>query len=306
MKLATQLNDFKGYAPDLCGQLALFSRTRFKYLDITLPAEYPDESWEATVNALGEEAARHSLTFVQAHAVDYNPCDPARDFDTELKNMNRMIEATSMLGVKNVVLHPVYPNGFDAKYPDGKQEFFDYNKRLYSLLFPAMEKFGVNVLTENSCEINTLGRYFFMTGEDMREFIEYVGHPQLLAVWDTGHANIRKNDQSADIAALGNSLAALHIHDNDGSRDEHTGLFCGTLNIDAVMDGIIKNGYGGYFTFEANNALLRGDGWPYRRIKRKDIENKLFNPSLELRLMAEDLLYETGKYVLSQYGLFEE
>lgn len=116
-------------------------------------------------------------------------------------------------------------------YPNGKEEFFEYNRRMYSLLFTAMEKFGVNILIENSAEANTGGQYYFMTGREMRDFLDWVNHPRLLVVWDTGHANLHLNNQYDDIMALGEKLVGLHIHDNGGNCDEHTMPFMGTLNM---------------------------------------------------------------------------
>ena len=50
---------------------------------------------------------------------------------------------------------------------------------------------------------------------------------------------------------------------------------------------------------------MRGGGWPYLRRNDRPETARLQNPSLELKLMAENYLYETGKYLLSQYGAFE-
>ena len=212
-----------------------------------------------------------------------------------------------MLGIPQVVLHPVIPEGSDVKYPDGKEAFFEYNKKLFSLVIPLMEKYNVMVLIENSAEMNTGGKYFFMTGQDMREFLDMMDHPLLKAVWDTGHANMRGNNQYEDLMALGDYLVGLHVHDNDGNRDEHTAPFMGTLNLDALMKGIIDSGYKGYFTFESNNTLLRGGGWPYKRKPVEGIEdNRLLHPCVELKIQAECLLYEIGKYILQQYNMFEE
>jgi hypothetical protein len=80
----------------------------------------------------------------------------------------------------------------------------------------------------------------------------------------------------------------------------------GTADWDSILRGLVDSGYRGYFTFECDNFPMRGGGWPY--LRRNDVPEtaKLQNPSLELKLLAENYLYETGKYLLSQYGIFEE
>ena len=66
--------------------------------------------------------------------------------------------------------------------------------------------------------------------------------------------------------------------------------------------------YDGYFTFEASYSLLHSKNWPYQRkpwVHQGEPVTRLLNPSLELKKQAVDLLYETGKYILSEYNCFE-
>ena len=54
-----------------------------------------------------------------------------------------------------------------------------------------MEKYGVNVLHENSTSAN-MPWYYPKTGADMREFCDYVDHPLFGACWDTAHGNLNR------------------------------------------------------------------------------------------------------------------
>lgn len=96
-------------------------------------------------------------------------------------------------------------------------------------------------------------------------------------------------------------MYALHIQDNLGTDDSHIAPFCGSLNLDAVMHGLMDINYKGYFTFEAGNILLPAS---CRRPFEKD--QRLATAPLELRIKAENLLYEMGKYILEAYDCFEE
>jgi hypothetical protein len=64
-------------------------------------------------------------------------------------------------------------------------------------------------------------------------------------------------------------------------------------------------GYKGDFTFDALNVLRAAkDGrQPRQRFER---DTRLANPSLEMQIDMERLLYRVGKHALSAYGCFEE
>jgi hypothetical protein len=174
------------------------------------------------------------------------------------------------------------------------------------MIIEALER-GVNVLCENSTAANLGAIYWANSGEDMREFVEYVNHPNFHACWDTGHANC-EGSQYDDIMALGEELYAIHYHDNMGA-DTHEMPYCGTMDNDEVMRALVDVGYSGYFTFEAD-----GEKRAQRRWNGPGDECPIFEdlypdraPILAVgqftRLEQEILLYQIGEYLLSQYGL---
>ena len=138
----------------------------------------------------------------------------------------------------------------------------------------------------------------------MVDFIEYIDHPLFQAVWDTGHGTT-EGSQYDNIVALGKHLKGLHVHDNNGKADEHTMPYTGVLNLDQVMNALLDVGYEGYFTFEALNVLRAGkDGRQPRQKFERD--TRLFEPSLEMQMDMERLLYHVGKHALTAYDCFEE
>ena len=153
----------------------------------------------------------------------------------------------------------------------------------------------------------------FSTGREIREFLDYMNHPLLCACWDTAHGNIdavaREIGQYNNITDIGDKLKGMHISDNFGDTHHHSFPFAGIINFDSVMQGLIDVNYDGYFTFEASYTLLHQHNLPYTRknweYKGNTVE-KLLNPSISLKQKAVDLLYETGKYILESYGLYEE
>lgn len=301
MKLATTTADFSAYAKTPAASLELCGKSPFRYIDLNLPHRFMTEDWERITSDAGETAARLGMTLIQAHGGDFlTGGDPT----LRIPELTRAIRACGRLGIPQIVIHAQWDTAIP--YPAGMEQFFTYNKGLYELLFPVMEETGVKVLIENSCEANMGPACYFMTGREMADFLNFVGHPLLGAVWDTGHANCRGNRQYEDLTALRGVLDGVHIHDNDGRCDSHTAPFMGILDWDSVLRGLIDTDYKGYFTFECDNFPVRGGGWPYLRRNDQPETARLQDPSLELKLLAENYLYETGKYLLSQYGIFEE
>lgn len=96
-------------------------------------------------------------------------------------------------------------------------------------------------------------------------------------------------------------MYALHIQDNLGDTDAHIAPFFGSLNMDALMHGLMDIGYKGYFTFEAGNILP-----PPKQRRPFEKDKCLLRAPLELRIQAEKFLYEIGRCTLSAYDCYEE
>ncbi len=296
MKLATTTSDFSHYANTPAEALALLAQTPFRNVDLYLPHSFMGEDYRTLIYDAGNAAAKYGMTFVQSHAGDFFAGN-----DFMLTSLGRALESCKMLNIPGTVIHAQGLPG--SGYPAGKQAFFDYNLSLYKKLYPLMEKYDIAVYIENSAEANMGNSFYFMTGSEMAEFLEKANHPLLRAVWDTGHANLRGNDQYRDICDLGNRLAAIHVHDNDGRCDEHTAPFHGTIDLDPVIRGLIDTGFRGCFTFEADNFPLNDRSWPYTR--RDSGSGKIRQVPLAIKLAYESILYDTGKFLLTSYGIFE-
>ena len=163
------------------------------------------------------------------------------------------------------------------------------------------EAYGVNILVENFDKMCIDGLYWIDNAPDLLRMIDCVNHPLFHAVWDVGHANMQEMPQDEALRILGDHVCALHIHDNMGDRDTHLVPFLGTINMDAVMNGLIDIGYNGYFTFEVGSFFSSPKN---RRQYQRD--TRLLSTPLELRDAFERYLYELGKCILEKYDCFEE
>jgi len=304
MKLATTTGDFDRFLTTYRERIDAVIDAGFRYIDLSLYDIHKNDEllvcskWQDNAKAILENTQKKGGTFVQAHSPGGNPAVGNADAQLLLDLTVRSIEICAIFGIANIVVHAGPLNGA------GKKQFFAKNKEFFVKLFPAMEKYNVNVLCENSTSKNMGDMYFTNSGKDIKEFVEYVNHPLFHACWDTGHGNCEGN-QYDEIMALGDDLYAVHINDNTGVGDEHTVPYMGTVNMDEIMHALIDAEYKGFFTFEASSSLRPSKYWQGdRQIFKKD--TRLIEPQLFMQKHIERLMYDTGKYILQTYDCFDE
>lgn len=101
------------------------------------------------------------------------------------------------------------------------------------------ESMGITLVIEN-----LPGGYVLESGGEVRSFVDGFGTPTVRACYDSGHAHITGGAVGA-IEALAPVLAHLHIHDNDGTGDQHRMLGLGSIDWQAVGDALRVAGYRG-------------------------------------------------------------
>ena len=303
MKIATTTCDLELLKEDHIEKVRILAEAGFRYIDFSFynidkeKSPFMTEGWQEYVKELKQTAEELGVKFVQAHSPVGNPFKD-EGYDDLLASTIRSIEVCGMLGIEDIVVHSGWAEGI------GKEEFFARNREFYRQLFPAMERYHVSVLIENSAKANMGDFYYFLDGAEMREFLDYVDHPLLNACWDTGHANI-EGHQYEDIMALGERLKALHINDNLGYCDQHIAPFMGTLSVDEVVKALIDSGFKGYFTFEACDVVKNGKHWLQMRHPFEGDE-RLYNPPIAVYKAMEKFIFEIGRAIMEAYGLYEE
>jgi len=109
------------------------------------------------------------------------------------------------------------------------------------------EKHDVNIAFENLKKV---------------AYLEYVlnniNSPRAGFCYDTGHHNCYC-PQLDLLAQYGSRLMALHLHDNDGTADQHLLPLEGTIDWAVTMHKLAKTGYMGPLTFELRNK----EGLPF-------------------------------------------
>ena len=307
MKLVTTTGDVKYFFPSrsVAAPLEGMPATGFKHLDLSFytivykdsPWLAPGDGWKKEIEDAQEIAAKYGMDFCQAHSPEGVHFKEGEDRDALILATKRSIEACAMLGIPHTVIHAA-GCGKDEKV------FLEKNIAFYKLFEEEAERFGVDMLTENSAELWN-PEYYIRTGAEARAFVEAAGIPRLHINWDTGHGNVQGCDQYSDILAMGDELRALHIQDNYGTSDAHLMPLAGTTNYDDVIRGLLAIGYKGDFTFEGSSTLRKSQNWPHPRRNAK-AEDKLVGPTLAMQQKAISLMHDIGVWMLESYGIVAE
>ncbi len=163
--------------------------------------------------------------------------------------LKRAIECTAIAGGKICIIHP-----------DNNQSA-EQNAELYFELLPFAKEHDVKIATENMWnwekDAPTACSAACSHHDDFVKHIKVVNDPYFVACLDIGHAEMAGLDTSAEkmIYALGDSLQALHIHDNDKLGDSHQIPFSMKIDWDSVAKALKGANYNGYLTLEADQYI---------------------------------------------------
>ena len=183
----------------------------------------------------------------QSHAPFPTRCKPIRD------NFKRAIECTAEAGGEICIIHP--DNHSSA----------EENAQMYLELLPFAKEHNVKIATENMWnwdhDKDVARAAACSHHDDFRRHVDAVNDPFLVACLDIGHAEMKGLDTSSRdmILTLGDSLQALHIHDNDRWHDSHEIPFSMDIDFTEVVKALKEIDYKGYFTLEADHYLRRFD-----------------------------------------------
>ena len=308
MKLSTSTGDFKRVGATMPERIVQIAEAGFKHINLELTdavGRLDGDDWKDRVAAIAAALKENGADCVLAHAM----CENLREesYDTIVSETLRDVTACETLGIPDLVVHPLYPDGMD------RADVVDFNRGFYSDLLSASRGSPVRLLIENMADVEC--EVGFSTGEQMAAFLDLMGEDRLGACWDTAHGNLNappNHDQYVSIKALGNRLRALHVSDNFGKKLHwHSFPFNGSINFDSILAALTEIGYTGAFNFEASYIMRNAKMPPVHRNKWTHPTDpafvpKLNDPPLELIMQAEKLLYATGKYLLEQYGCFED
>lgn len=178
------------------------------------------------------------------------------------------IENAHLLGCERIVYHPDMPLGFDT---DGPQ-IYESNLETAKFLLPYAEKHNVTLCIENMPFVAAQ----FSRVHKMAKLVEEVNHPLFKMCFDTGHSAVFDDDCGESVRMIGKNLAALHVHDNDGTADQHRLPYLGVINWDGFLKALGEIGFDGTLSFEASpKKTLPEDELEEARINLANLGKKM-------------------------------
>lgn len=174
-----------------------------------------------------------------------------------LKNAELDCIATAALGAKYTVFHtPAYNHVGDL--PD--EQMMNIGHSLFSSILPFAKENGIKIAAETH---GTASKYskmeFFGIPENLLGLIDRVKHTSdagehLCICVDTGHTNlaVKMGHPSVGnvIRQLGSLVEVLHLHDNDGIKDQHKMPKTGILDWNDILSALDEIGYKGCYNLE--------------------------------------------------------
>ena len=166
--------------------------------------------------------------------------EPMREFAT--KEIANTIEACGEMGVSLVTIHPGFIGGI--AFLD-KSVVLTQTKRSLAELAPIAADNSVEIVLEN------MPRGINATCTTAAELIEVTSETGLGVCFDMGHANTA--GQVEEFLKHSPMFRNVHLHNNDGSWDQHNQIDVGTADVRAVVRAIEQSGYEGNYIIESTD-----------------------------------------------------
>lgn len=246
--------------------LELASKTGFDRFDLCFydwsepGSPFLTDEWESWIDEAANAAAKLGVTFGQCHAYTYEFLNP-RYSQEELAHhellVRRSLRCCARLGSKLCVVHPDTDYLAERPIASSREKNLMYFKRLLD----DASKIGVELAIENMIDYTILPkRKFFVTPEEIVDFVDEFADSRLGVCWDFEHGDIQEFDQPAALRLLGTRLKATHVSDAASKTYEplmHVMPFFGFTRWEQIMPVLREIGYDGDFSYEAHNYTNR-------------------------------------------------
>lgn len=236
--------------------IGMIADAGFDAMDLSMFIE-PSTDWmfsdgyAARAEKIGALARSRGVYFNQAHAPfpTVKPNDPEYSREN-LRRVRRSIEIAGILGIKNIIVHPVV-------FPENLKE---NNLQMYLDLLPDAKAAGVKIALENMWgrddRRGVICKNVCSDAATLAEYADALPKEYFTVCLDIGHVGLVGEYEAQTIRALGaERLTCVHIHDNDYIHDSHRAPFTMRLPWKEIARAFADIGYRGDLTLEADDFL---------------------------------------------------
>ena len=206
-----------------------------------------EKAFRAEIERHADILRSFGIEVVQTHGpwknppADATPEERAVRFDL----MSKAIRGTAYLASPYMIIHQLMPFGNNS--PESPEVVHEINLDFMYRLAEYGKEWGVVVCLENM----PFKRLPLATPAEVANFVRTINHPNLKVCLDTGHALIRGVSPAEAVRITGTDLLrALHIHDNDGTRDAHDPIGTGIMDFDDFVRALGEIRYRGAISLE--------------------------------------------------------
>lgn len=177
---------------------------------------------------------------------------PARDFSEEdraerMEKMKKSIRATSILGCKNWVIHPMMPYGVEEVNTENAQKTWDLNLEFMSELLKTAKEYDVTICFENMPMLD----FSLSTPQRILEFVKTINDEHFKICLDTGHVAVFEDLSLGDeVRRLGSEIRVMHVHDNQWCMDLHMMPYFGCIDWEDFAKSLKDIKFDGCFSLE--------------------------------------------------------
>ena len=224
--------------------------------DIYLSSEDRFESYFYNIRQL---ATKYELIISQTHGrcLTYTPDPSQQEYARWVSQKD--LKATSLLGAPACVIHQIASGRWPDNYLD--TEFMHAkNKEFFDTLIPISENLKTSFSLETFGRATVRGVRTSDTWADinvLKQQFDMLDTSYKTICVDTGHTNevvcFGRPTAGEAIRMLGKDVTLLHLHDNNGTYDQHLIPLMGAsgaVNWPDVFDALDEIGYTGVYNFE--------------------------------------------------------
>lgn len=221
---------------DLLEEIEWVSHNGFDFIDLTIEPlkayDFDLHRVKKALNASGLEVIGHTNPFLPFIL----PIGSIRE--ACLEEFRKYVDIFVQLGVDKMNIHPSYHAPFFSV-----QDKIEANIHFLKLVNQICESEGVTLMLENFVSP-------FDNPETFSRIVEEV--PGLKVHLDVGHSNINQEKNLAEdfFKEFGEDIVHLHFSDNNGKKDDHLPLGCGSIDWEQVVRTVKGLGFDGTITLE--------------------------------------------------------
>ena len=153
------------------------------------------------------------------------------DVEKIVTQASKWLDAAYFLGINTAVIHTLYTVKQVSTYtPEWFNKNIELNRKFIHKLGQKARELGIVLAIENRVER-------WLVGNTATELVKIIhGFDGVGVCFDLGHAHASGYDPAEFHEMVREYIVAYHVHDNDGTRDQHLLPLLGTINWNAVRN----------------------------------------------------------------------